>query len=158
MGKTFTAAKGEVAKCAFTMRYYAEHAEAMLRDEAVSTSGSRSGIRYDPIGAVLAVMPWNYPLWQFIRVAAPTVMAGNVMVLKHASNVPGCAKFIEDSSPARVPEGHRDDALRESRQVRASSRTAHRRGDAHGIGPRRSFGGRDRRAAPEEVRARVGRL
>jgi len=96
MGKTFTAAKGEVAKCAFTMRYYAEHAEAMLRDEAVSTSGSRSGIRYDPIGAVLAVMPWNYPLWQFIRVAAPTVMAGNVMVLKHASNVPGCAKFIED--------------------------------------------------------------
>ncbi|MGD0692258.1 MAG: aldehyde dehydrogenase family protein, partial [Acidimicrobiales bacterium] len=96
MGKTFTAAKGEVAKCAFTMRYYAEHAEAMLRDESVSTSGSRSGIRYDPIGAVLAVMPWNYPLWQFIRVAAPTVMAGNVMVLKHASNVPGCAKFIED--------------------------------------------------------------
>ena len=96
MGKTFTSAKGEVAKCAMTMRYYAEHAEAMLKDENVSTSGSRSGIRYDPIGAVLAVMPWNYPLWQFIRVAAPTVMAGNVMVLKHASNVPGCAKFIED--------------------------------------------------------------
>jgi succinate-semialdehyde dehydrogenase/glutarate-semialdehyde dehydrogenase len=96
MGKTFTSAKGEVAKCAMTMRYYAEHAEAMLKDDNVSTSGSRSGIRYDPIGAVLAVMPWNYPLWQFIRVAAPTVMAGNVMVLKHASNVPGCAKFIED--------------------------------------------------------------
>jgi len=96
MGKTFNAAKGEAAKCALTMRYYAEHAEVMLRDETVSTSGSRSGYRYDPIGAVLAVMPWNFPLWQFIRVAAPTVMAGNVMVLKHASNVPGCAKYIED--------------------------------------------------------------
>ena len=96
MGKTFNAAKGEAAKCAFTMRYYAEHAESMLQDETVSTSGSRSGYRYDPIGAILAVMPWNFPLWQFIRVAAPTVMAGNVMVLKHASNVPGCAKYIED--------------------------------------------------------------
>ena len=106
MGKTFASAKGEVAKCAMTMRYYAEHAEAMLRDESVSTTGSRSGIRYDPIGAVLAVMPWNYPLWQFIRVAAPTVMAGNVMVLKHASNVPGCAKFIEDLfTRAGFPKG-----------------------------------------------------
>ena len=96
MGKTFNAAKGEAAKCANTMRYYAEHAETMLADEIVETKGSRSGYRFDPIGAVLAVMPWNFPLWQFIRVAAPTVMAGNVMVLKHASNVPGCAKYIED--------------------------------------------------------------
>ncbi|HEY5439437.1 MAG TPA: aldehyde dehydrogenase family protein, partial [Acidimicrobiales bacterium] len=96
MGKTFNAAKGEAAKCAHVMRYYAEHAESMLKDETVATSGSASGFRYDPIGAVLAVMPWNFPLWQFIRVAAPTLMAGNVMVLKHASNVPGCAKFIED--------------------------------------------------------------
>jgi succinate-semialdehyde dehydrogenase/glutarate-semialdehyde dehydrogenase len=96
MGKTFSAAKGEAAKCANVMRYYAEHAEAMLKDESVATSGSASGYRFDPIGAVLAVMPWNFPLWQFIRVAAPTLMAGNVMVLKHASNVPGCAKFIED--------------------------------------------------------------
>jgi succinate-semialdehyde dehydrogenase/glutarate-semialdehyde dehydrogenase len=96
MGKTFAAAKGEAAKCAHVMRYYAEHAEEFLKDEVVATTGSRSGYRYDPIGAVLAVMPWNFPLWQFIRVAAPTIMAGNVMVLKHASNVPGCAKFIED--------------------------------------------------------------
>ncbi len=96
MGKTFNAAKGEAAKCAHVMRYYAEHAEEMLKDERVTTSGSASGYRFDPIGAVLAVMPWNFPLWQFIRVAAPTLMAGNVMVLKHASNVPGCAKFIED--------------------------------------------------------------
>jgi succinate-semialdehyde dehydrogenase/glutarate-semialdehyde dehydrogenase len=106
MGKTFNAAKGEAAKCALTMRYYAEHAEAMLRDETVSTSGSRSGYRFDPIGAILAVMPWNFPLWQFIRVAAPTVMAGNVMVLKHASNVPGCAKYIEDLfARAGFPKG-----------------------------------------------------
>ncbi len=96
MGKTFAAAKGEAAKCAHVMRYYAQHAEEFLKDEVVETTGSRSGYRYDPIGAVLAVMPWNFPLWQFIRVAAPTIMAGNVMVLKHASNVPGCAKFIED--------------------------------------------------------------
>ncbi|MEO9181117.1 MAG: NAD-dependent succinate-semialdehyde dehydrogenase [Acidimicrobiales bacterium] len=96
MGKTFNAAKGEAAKCAHVMRYYAEHAETMLQDESVTTSGSASGYRYDPIGPILAVMPWNFPLWQFIRVAAPTLMAGNVMVLKHASNVPGCAKFIED--------------------------------------------------------------
>ena len=96
MGKTFNAAKGEAAKCAATMRYYAEHAEAMLDDEIVTTKASRSGYRFDPIGAILAIMPWNFPLWQFIRVAAPTVMAGNVMVLKHASNVPGCAKYLED--------------------------------------------------------------
>jgi succinate-semialdehyde dehydrogenase/glutarate-semialdehyde dehydrogenase len=96
MGKTFNAAKGEAAKCAATMRYYAEHADAMLSDEIVTTKASRSGYRFDPIGAVLAVMPWNFPFWQFIRVAAPTVMAGNVMVLKHASNVPGCAKYLED--------------------------------------------------------------
>ncbi len=106
MGKTFNAAKGEAAKCAATMRYYAEHAEAMLADEVVETKGARSGYRFDPIGAVLAVMPWNFPLWQFIRVAAPTVMAGNVMVLKHASNVPGCAKYLEDLfNRAGFPQG-----------------------------------------------------
>ncbi len=96
MGKTFNAAKGEAAKCAHTMRFYAEHAEEMLKVVPVTTSGSQSGYRYDPIGAIFAVMPWNFPLWQFIRVAAPTLMAGNTIVLKHASNVPGCAKFIED--------------------------------------------------------------
>src|SRR6202050_3744885 len=95
MGKTFSAAKGEVAKCAMTMRYYAEHAGTMPRDESVDSSGSRSGIRFDPIGAVLAVMPWNYPLWQFIRVAGPTITAGNVMALKHASHAAGRAKLSE---------------------------------------------------------------
>ncbi len=96
MGKTFAAAKGEAAKCAMTMRYYAEHAPAMLETEFIETSGSRSGVRYEPIGAIFSIMPWNFPLWQIIRCAAPTVMAGNVTVLKHAPNVPGSAQYIED--------------------------------------------------------------
>lgn len=95
MGKTFAAAKGEAAKCAMTMRYYAEHAAAMLETEFIETSGSRSGVRYEPIGAIFSIMPWNFPLWQIIRCAAPTVMAGNVTVLKHAPNVPGSAEYIE---------------------------------------------------------------
>lgn len=96
MGKTFAAAKGEVAKCASTMRYYAEHAEALLADEIISSPASRSGIRYEPLGTVLAIMPWNYALWQAIRFIAPGLMAGNCGVLKHAHNVPGTAKFLEE--------------------------------------------------------------
>ena len=96
MGKTFAAAKGEAAKCVMNMRYYAEHAESILAPELIKTTATRSGVRYDPIGAILAIMPWNFPLWQVLRMAAPTLMAGNVVVLKHASNVPGCAKYIED--------------------------------------------------------------
>ncbi|MGC2485948.1 MAG: NAD-dependent succinate-semialdehyde dehydrogenase [Acidimicrobiales bacterium] len=96
MGKTFAAAKGEAMKCAVTMRYFAEHAEAMLESENLPTKGSRSGLRYEPIGAIFAVMPWNFPLWQVVRMAVPTIMAGNVVVFKHAPNVPGCARYIED--------------------------------------------------------------
>jgi succinate-semialdehyde dehydrogenase/glutarate-semialdehyde dehydrogenase len=96
MGKTFASAKGEAMKCALTMRYFAEHAEAMLQEQSVATSGSRSGVRFDPTGVIFAVMPWNFPLWQVIRMAAPTIMAGNVVVFKHASNVPGCANYLED--------------------------------------------------------------
>ncbi len=96
MGKTFASAKGEAMKCAMTMRYFAEHAEGMLQEQSVATSGSRSGVRFDPTGVIFAVMPWNFPLWQVIRMAAPTIMAGNVVMFKHASNVPGCAKYLED--------------------------------------------------------------
>lgn len=96
MGKTFASAKGEAMKCAMSMRYFAQHAESMLQEDHLATSGSRSGVRYEPTGVVFAVMPWNFPLWQVIRMAAPTLMAGNVVAYKHAPNVPGCAKYIED--------------------------------------------------------------
>jgi succinate-semialdehyde dehydrogenase/glutarate-semialdehyde dehydrogenase len=96
MGKTFAAAKGEAAKCAMAMRFYAAHAQSYLATEMITTSASRSGVRYEPLGAILAVMPWNFPLWQVVRFAAPTLMAGNVGLLKHAANVPGTANYLED--------------------------------------------------------------
>jgi len=106
MGKTFAAAKGEVAKCAMTLRWFAEHAEGLVADEEIETSASRSLVRYEPLGPVLAVMPWNFPLWQVIRFAAPALMVGNVGLLKHASNVPQTALLIEDLfRRAGYPEG-----------------------------------------------------
>ncbi|MFD5539646.1 NADP-dependent succinic semialdehyde dehydrogenase [Streptomyces sp. NPDC127079] len=102
MGKPLKQARAEAAKCAKAMRWYADHAEELLADEEpaetdVKESGaSRVRVRYRPLGPVLAVMPWNFPLWQVVRFAAPALMAGNVGLLKHASNVPGTALYLED--------------------------------------------------------------
>ena len=96
MGKTLKAAMEEAAKCAWGCRYYAENAERFLADEKVDTGTAHTFIAYQPIGPILAVMPWNFPFWQVFRFAAPALAAGNVGLLKHASNVPQCALAIED--------------------------------------------------------------
>ncbi|WP_037854767.1 NADP-dependent succinic semialdehyde dehydrogenase [Streptomyces sp. NRRL S-340] len=139
MGKPVKQARAEAAKCAKAMRWYAEHAEELLADEEpaaadVEDSGaSRALVRYRPLGPVLAVMPWNFPLWQVVRFAAPALMAGNVGLLKHASNVPQTALYLEDLfHRAGFPEGcfqtlligsgAVDDILRDER-VRAATLT-----------------------------------
>lgn len=99
MGKTLASAKAEVSKCAKACRFYADNAEGFLADELVdptTVNATQSYVRYQPLGPVLAVMPWNFPLWQAMRFAAPALMAGNVGLLKHASNVPQTALFMQD--------------------------------------------------------------
>ena len=118
MGKTYRSAIDEAVKCAWVCRYYAEHAEGFLADEVVETPASRSFIRYQPMGVVLVIMPWNYPFWQVFRFIAPGLMAGNVGILKHASNVPQCALKIEEILlKAGFPEGAFQTLLIGSSQV-----------------------------------------
>ena len=96
MGKTRTEGLGEIEKCAFNCDFFSENAERFLSPEPVDMGGPRAFVTYNPLGVVLAIMPWNFPFWQVFRFAAPGLMAGNTAVLKHASNVPGCALAIED--------------------------------------------------------------
>ena len=123
MGKTITSARQEVQKCAKACRYFAEHAEEMLADEpadAGAVGAEAAYARWEPLGPVLAVMPWNFPLWQVVRFAAPALMAGNVGLLKHASNVPQTALFLQDLfQRAGFPEGAFQTLLVSSSKVEA---------------------------------------
>lgn len=106
MGKPITQSILEVEKCAMSLEYYAKHGASFLADEMVATEASKSYVSYQPLGIVLAIMPWNFPYWQVFRAMGPILMAGNTMVLKHASNVSGCAKAIEKiMKDADVPAG-----------------------------------------------------
>ncbi len=120
MGKPVQGGRGEADKCAWVCDYYAENAASFLADEAIATDAAKSFVHYQPLGVVLAVMPWNFPFWQVFRFAAPALMAGNAGVLKHASNVFGCALAIEDVfRRAGFPEHLFRSLLIGSRQVEA---------------------------------------
>jgi succinate-semialdehyde dehydrogenase/glutarate-semialdehyde dehydrogenase len=133
MGKPLAQAEGEVHKCAWVCEYYAEHAERFLESVAIETDASRSYVRFDALGPILAIMPWNFPLWQVFRFAAPNLAAGNVGLLKHAANVCGCALAIEELfREAGAPEGvfqtllidhDQTDAVMRDRRVRGITLT-----------------------------------
>ena len=162
MGKTLAAARQEVAKCATACRYYAEHAAGFLADEPADSGavGAKNAyVTYQPLGPVLAIMPWNFPLWQAMRFAVPALMAGNVGLLKHASNVPQTALFMQELfARAGFPEGTfqtllvgsaRVEAILRDRRVMAATLT--------GSGAAGSCGGGHRRKRDQEGRARAGR-
>ncbi len=118
MGKPIAQAEAEVEKCAMTCDWFADHAPALLEPEPAATEAAASYVRFDPLGVVLAVMPWNFPFWQVIRCAAPALAAGDTVVLKHASNVPGCALTLESAfRAAGFPEGAFTTLLVPSRAV-----------------------------------------
>src|SRR5476651_2136154 len=100
MGKPILESEAEVEKCAWCCEYYAENAERLLADDVIASNATRSYVAFRPLGVVLAIMPWNFPLFQVIRFAAPAIMAGNVAVLKHAANVTGCGLELERSFAA----------------------------------------------------------
>ena len=159
MGKPLEQARAEAAKCATACRYYAANAEKMLADEPIPDAEGHCFVRFEPIGAVLAVMPWNFPFWQVVRFAAPALMAGNVGLLKHAPNVPQCGFALEELFlRAGFAEGcfqnladrKRDGAARDRGPARGGG-DAHRqrRGGTRG----RGRGGQ----ANQAHRARIGR-
>jgi len=120
MGKLLRAAEEEITKCARGCRFYAENAERFLTEQRIETESAHNFVRYEPMGPVLAIMPWNFPFWQVFRFAAPAMMAGNVALLKHAANVPQCALAIEAIfQRAGFPDGVFQTLLTETEQVRA---------------------------------------
>jgi succinate-semialdehyde dehydrogenase/glutarate-semialdehyde dehydrogenase len=133
MGKPLSEARSEMEKCAWVCRWYAENAAHILADETIASDASRSFVSFEPIGVVLAVMPWNFPFWQVFRFAAPALMAGNAGVLKHASNVSGCALAIESVfEQAGAPENlfrtllvgsDKVDEILQHRNIRAATLT-----------------------------------
>ena len=164
MGKPLAESRAEVEKCATACDYYAEHAGDFLADEPVATSADRSWIGYEPVGVVLAVMPWNFPLWQVLRFAAPALMAGNAALLKHSPNTTGCALAVQRVlAEAGAPEGLFTALVVAEPDVPAVTRRLiddprDRRGDHHRQRAGRPGGRRGRGRRDQEVGARAGRL
>lgn len=126
MGKPLSQGVSESEKCAWVCNYYADHAETFLENELIESDADKSYITYNPLGTVLAIMPWNFPFWQLFRFAAPALMAGNAAILKHASNVSGCALAIEDLlHDAGIPESLFRTILADQDQVKSLIQNEH---------------------------------